>query len=37
MKFTTVRSKEKDYDLYLNTEKVVHSNQEHQKKCFPDI
>ena len=32
MQFTTVRSKEKDYDLYLKSEKLVHSNQEHGKK-----
>ena len=34
MQFTTVRSKEKDYDIYLKLEKLVHSNQEHEKKCF---
>ena len=32
MQFTTVRSKEKDYDIYLKSEKLVHSNQEHEKK-----
>ena len=31
MQFTTVRSKEKDYDNYLQLEKLVHSNQEHKK------
>ena len=31
MQFTTVRSKEKDYDLYLMSEKQVHSKQEHEK------
>ena len=31
MQFTTVRSKEKDYDIYLNSEKLVHSPQEHEK------
>ena len=31
MQFTTVRSKEKDYDIYLQIEKLVHSNQEHKK------
>ena len=31
MQFTTVRSKEKDYDIYLKSEKLVHSNQEHKK------
>ena len=30
MQFTTVRSKEKDYDIYLKSEKLVHSNQEHE-------
>ena len=31
MLFTTVRSKEIDYDIYLNSEKLVHSQQEHEK------
>ena len=31
MQFTTVRSMEKDYDIYLKSEKLVHSNQEHEK------
>ena len=31
MQFTTVRSKEKDYDIYLKSEKLVHSLQEHDK------
>ena len=31
MQFTTVRSKEKDYDIYLKSEKLVHSQQEHDK------
>ena len=31
MKFTTVRSKEKDYDIYLKSEKMVHSLQDHEK------
>ena len=31
LQFTTVRSKEKDYDIYLNSEKQVHSQQEHEK------
>ena len=31
MQFTTVRSKEKDYDIYLMSEKLVHSNQENEK------
>ena len=34
MEFTTVRSKEKYYDIYLKSEKLVHSQQEH-KKMFP--
>ena len=34
MQFTTVRSKEKDYDIYLKSEKLVHSQQEHEK-IFP--
>ena len=37
MQFTTVRSKEKDYDIYLKSEKLVHSQQEQEKKCFPAI
>ena len=32
MKFTTVRSKEKDYNIYLKSEKLVHNQQEHEKK-----
>ena len=45
MQFTTVRSKEKDYDISLKSEKLVHSQQEHEKNvsqlfgswknCFP--
>ena len=31
MQLTTVRSKEKDYDIYLMTEKLVHIRQEHEK------
>ena len=31
MQFTTVRSKEKDYDIYLKSEKLVHSQS---KKMF---
>ena len=30
MQFTTVRSKEKDYDIYLKSEKLVHSQQDHE-------
>ena len=31
MQFTTVRNKEKDYNIFFNSEKLVHSNQEHGK------
>ena len=31
MQFTTVRSKEKDYDISLKSEKLVHSQQEQEK------
>ena len=31
MQLTTGRSKEKDYDIYLKSEKLVHSQQEHEK------
>ena len=31
MLFTNVRSKEKDYNIYLKSEKLVHSQQEHEK------
>ena len=31
MQYTTVWSKEKDYDIYLKSEKLVHSKQEHEK------
>ena len=34
MQLTTVRSKEKDYDIYLKSEKLVNSQQEHEK-MFP--
>ena len=30
MQFTTVSSKEKDYDIYLKSEKLVHNNYEHE-------
>ena len=30
MQFTTVRSKEKDYVIYLKSEKLVHSNQKNE-------
>ena len=32
MQFATVRCKEKDQDTYLKSEKLVHSQQEHEKK-----
>ena len=31
MQFTTVRSKEKDYDMYLKSDKLFLSCQEHEK------
>ena len=31
MQLKTVRSKEKDYDIYLKSEKLVHSQQEQEK------
>ena len=31
MQFTTVTSKEKDYDIYLKSEKLVHSQYEQEK------
>ena len=31
MQFTTVSSKEKDYDIYLKSEKLVHRQQELKK------
>ena len=31
MQFTTVRIKEKYYGIYLKSEKLVHSQQEHEK------
>ena len=34
MQFTTVRSKEKDYDIYLKSEKLVHSQYEYEKNDF---
>ena len=34
MQFTTVRSKEKDYDMYLKSEKLDQSNQEYEKNGF---
>ena len=37
MQFTSVRSKEKDYHIYLRSEKLIHSQQEHEKKCVTAI
>ena len=34
MQFTTVRSKEKDNDIYLKSEKLVHSNYKLEKNVF---
>ena len=31
MQFTNVRNKEKDYNIYLKSEKLVQSKQEHEK------
>ena len=36
IQFTTVWSKEKDYDIYLKSEKLVHSQQEYEKN-FPQL
>ena len=30
MQLTTVRSKEKDYDMYLKSEQLLHSNYKHE-------
>ena len=34
MQFTTVRSKEKDYDIYLKSEKLFYSQQKQEKNVF---
>ena len=34
MYFTTIRSKEKDYDIYLKSEKLVHNNYEDGKNVY---
>ena len=34
MQFTTVRCKEKDYDIYLKSEQLVTSQQEYEKNVF---
>ena len=31
MQFTTVKSKENDYDIYLKSEKLVHSQEKQEK------
>ena len=36
MSFTTVRSKEKYYDIYLKSEKLVYIKLKHEKK-FPQL
>ena len=33
MQITTVRSKEKHYEIYLKSEKLIPSNQEHEKNA----
>ena len=35
MQFTTVRSQEKDYDIYLKSEKIGSQPVVARKKCFP--
>ena len=37
MQFTTVRRKEKDYDIYLKSEKLGSQPVGARKKCFPAI
>ena len=34
IQFKTVRSIENDYDIYLKSEKLVHSNQKHEKNVL---
>ena len=34
MQFTTVRSKEKDYNIYLMSENLVHRQQDHEKNVY---
>ena len=34
MQFTTVRSKEKEYDSYLKSDKLVHSQQDPEKNVY---
>ena len=39
MQFTTVRSKGKDYDIYLKSEKQVHNQYEHEEMfpCYLEV
>ena len=37
MQFTTVRRKEKDYDIYLKSKKTSSQPVGARKKCFPTI
>ena len=37
MQFTTVKRMEKDYDIYLKSEKLVHFQQEHEKNVSQPI
>ena len=37
MQFTTVRSKENDYDIYLKSVKTGSQRVDARKKCFPTI
>ena len=37
MQFTTVRNKEKDYDIYFKSEKIGSQPVGARKKCFPAI
>ena len=37
MQFTTIRRKEKDYDIYLKSEKLFHKPVGAPQKCFPAI
>ena len=34
MQFITISSKEKDYDIYLESEKLVQNQQEHEKNVI---
>ena len=37
MQFTSVRTKEKDYNIYLKSKKTGSEPVEARKKCFPAI